>query len=190
MFMQLAHGGATDHHRHFVIAQRQTVTVSVAGLQGEGAQTEGDGKTSAAAGVGKAIKDAAIGEGLAATGGGHVDAEKTLLLAALAQPLGEFKSPVLPSKRRDGALAKASMNEMGQLVGQSREGADNATGIDLDADQVLIEALLELAGLAISVGIQGFALAGLVAEAFVAGLAGVVVIGEHQGQPREVQQIG
>jgi len=47
------------------------------------------------------------------------------------------------------------MNEMGQLIGQSREGADNATGIDLDADQMLIEALLELAGLAIGVGSTG-----------------------------------
>ena len=82
MFMQFAHGGATDHHRHLVIAQRQTVTVSVAGLQGEGAQTEGDGETGAASGVGEAIKDAAIGEGLAATGGGHVDPEKPVLLAA------------------------------------------------------------------------------------------------------------
>ena len=81
------------------------------------------------------------------------------------------------------------MNEMGQLVGQSREGADNAAGIDLHADQVLIETLLELAGYAVGVGVQGFVLADLVAIAFVAGLAGVVVIGEHQGQPREVQQI-
>ena len=63
------------------------------------------------------LKNAAIGQGFAAAGGGEIDAEKTVLLAAFAQAFGEFKGAVLPGKGLRGALAKGAMHQPGQLFG-------------------------------------------------------------------------
>ncbi len=65
---QLAHSRTANHHRQIVLTQPEALAVYLPGLQGQGAQAEGDAETRAALRVGQSVQDATIGQCLAAAG--------------------------------------------------------------------------------------------------------------------------
>ena len=73
---------------------------------------------------------------------------------------------------------------------QPGQGPHDAAGIHFDTDQVFVETLFKLAGFAVGIGVDRILLADLVTVALVAGLAGIVVIGQHQRHAGKVQNVG
>ena len=77
-----------------------------------------------------------------------------------------------------GNLPALMAGDTRQAALQARQQADDAPGALGDAEQVFVEALFQRA-VVVCVGMGG---EGLVAQAGIAGQAGIVVVGEHQHQ--------
>lgn len=99
-FEQFAGGAAADQDSEVVVAQAEPLAVGLPGLQGQAAQAESDAETRAALRIGQRIQDAAVGEGLTATGRRQVEAEESMLHSLLAAGHRAVVGLVLPAEAR------------------------------------------------------------------------------------------
>ena len=193
--MQCPGGGAAHQHGEIFGAEPEAFAVGVAGLQGEGAQPQGHREARPQPRVGEAVEDAGVGEGLAAAGRGQVDAEEAVVDGLFAQALGQVEGRVLPAEGARAAFAEALVaGDSRQAEVEARERLHETAGIHADADQMLVETLVELrcavrgAG-RVGVGRLAAAFDGVAVTA-VAGLGRVVVVGQHQREPGEMDYVG
>ncbi len=180
-------GASADQDRQVLGSQVESLPVHLAGLEGEGPQPQGDGEAGAALGGRQSIANAAIGQGLAAAGGCHVDAEESLSGGGVSQGAGQVMGPVLPLIGWVGLPFAETLvaGDAGQAAVQVGQGAGNAGGVELNADQVFIQPLVELPLLGVGVGRE----AGI-AEARVAQLVRVIVVRQDQGQTGQMDHLG
>ena len=183
-------GRATDANGQVILVQSKALAEGAPGLQGQAAQAKGEGTAHAALGVAQGIHDACIAQGLAATGGGHIDDERTVPSSLFAHAGGQVEGLVLPTKAFVAAallqaLVPAQAWQAALEVGQAM--ADQP-GIGLDPQQMFVEALVELAAFALGIGPQR--IVRLALHPAWAGETGIVVVGEHQVQACQVHQVG
>lgn len=159
------------------------------GLQGECAQAQGVGGAQALLRIGQCIKDACVGQGLAAAGGGHVDDEGAVRARCLAHCGGCVECLVLPGETWIGAtFAQAAVvGQSGQVALEAGQGMRDQPGIAGDAEQVLVQRLLE--AIAVGIGVERRLAIALHAQRRAPGQAGVVMVGQHQHQPRKMQDV-
>ena len=144
VFVQCAHCATAHHHGQLVRTQAHALTQGIAGLQGEGAQTERHRKACSFLRVCQAVHDAGIGQCFSTARRGHIDTEEALFLAGRLQGGSQVKRFVLPS---ESATATALFES--PVVVNARQ-----TGIDLGqaasdtvntlfhTNQVFVQALL------------------------------------------------
>lgn len=194
MFMQRTDSRTAHENRHIFRPQTQPFPVGIARLQGQGAQAEGDGEAGAALWIGQTVEDPSVGDGLAAAGRGQIDPEEPLLCAAITETLSQIERGVLPAIGTAAARAESFVaSDTRETLIQSRQRVQQATGVHTSTDQMLIKSLIE-ARLALfistRIGVEHLAATRLVAVTGVAGLRGIVVIGQHQHETAEVKDIG
>ena len=173
----------------FVFFEFQPLAQGEAGLQGEHAQAEGDGKARAAVRIGKGVHDAGVGKRFAAAGAGEVDAEEALFGRGRLKTAAEVEGFVLPLETGicGGLSERAVVAEGGQFARQQRQQAGEAGGEFGDAAEVFVEFLFgAFFFIFIGVGVEfghAFQTACVVWRQ-----GGVVVVAGHQAQAGEVQE--
>ena len=207
VFKQRPAGRTADLDGQLLVAQLQVVLEHAPGLQRERAQPHGKGAAQAGARVGQRIHDAGIAQCFAAAGGGHVDDECATVRCAGAHAGGQVGGFVLPGKARVGAsfFEGLVVFERGQAAGEAGQGARHQRGMGLYAQQVLVQRLIEKWALALihqaraaiiliviaaRVGVQRVVFAEVRGACCRVGEAGVVVVGQHEAQARNVHGKG
>ena len=167
-------------------------------MQRQRAQAQCEGATKAVR-PRQCVHDTGVGQRLAAAGGGHINDESTVCGGALTQAGGQIVSLVLPGKTRVcAALLQQRMTaKSGQRTRDIRQGAGGGLRVTGDASQVLGQGLVEQTvfvpgvvffGMTQGVGEGGFVFPASL-PAWLDGLAGKVMVGQHQCEPRQMQRV-
>ena len=191
MLEQRPAGRAADADRQIVVAEIQQISKGAAGLQREGSQPHRKSAAHAALGVGQGVHDAGVCECLAAAGGGHVDDECTTPVRALAHSRCGLGGFVLPAKALVvRALAQAFVaRQARQMFIEAGQRMRDFAAVLRDAEQVLVERLIQRAGGTVGVGMQRVAGRNFDAARVALTEARVVVVGQHQTKARDMHHV-
>ena len=182
---------AADANRQIVIAQIEQVTKGAAGLQRQRAQPHSKGAAHALFRIGQAVHDAGVSQRLATAGGRHVDDESALVRRAFTHCRCGISRLVLPAKALVlRALTQAFVaRQAGQMLIKSWQGVGHFAAVRGNAQQVFVERLVELTRPPVGVGVQRITFRHGDAAGVLAAEAGIVVVGQHQTQARDVHDI-
>ena len=183
-------GRATHTHGQIFLVKAQILSETSAGLQGQGAQTQCESTSHALFRVCQRVHDAGIGQGFAAPCGCHVDDEGTMQIGLIAQAQGHVGGLVLPLKTSGtAALAQGGRTQVTQTLPKIRQGVADASRITGNAQQMLVQWLLEMP-LLVCIGMACAACISSDASGILAFQTGVVVISQHQAKACQMHHIG
>ena len=187
---QFTAGTAAHADGQILVAQIQQIPEGPAGLQRQGTQPQREGTAHAAFRIGQRVHHAGVGQRLATAGRGHVDDEGPLPLRALAHAGGQFGGLVLPAETLIGRAATQPLvtRQPGQMLLEARQRPRHLAAMLRHTEQMLVERLVELARPA-GVGVQRVAGRHLDTPRIIALEAGIVVIGQHQAQARQMHHV-